>query len=121
LRAFAESQTWRQTREAWQAGEKLLRCFFRDEVCEDRTFPSDWENIAYPFWNTDLLGSLDSLSKVGFSPENEMIQKGLEWLSKKQNSQGFWESMSKKATWEDHLWVTLSALRILKRFGLLRA
>jgi hypothetical protein len=121
LRAFAGSSTWRASKEARQAGEKLLSCFFRDEVCEDKTFPSDWENIRYPFWNTDILGSLDALSQVGFSAQNETIQRGLEWLSKKQNGQGFWESMSKKATWEDHLWVTLAVLRILKRFDLLRA
>lgn len=120
LRAFAESPTWRNSKEAWQAGEKLLGCFFCDEVYEEKTFPSDWENICYPFWNTDILGSLDSLSKVGFSAENETIQKGLVWLMKRQNSQGFWECGSKRATLEDHLWITLAVLRALKRFGLLR-
>ena len=121
LRAFAESPTWRGSKEAWGAGEKLLSCFFCDEVYEDRTYPSDWEKICYPFWNTDILASLDSLSKVGFSPENETIQRGLSWLQKRQNSQGFWECGNKKATLEDHLWVTLAVLRVLKRFGLLRS
>lgn len=121
LRAFAESATWRKSREARQAGEKLLSCFFCDEVFEDRTFPSDWEKICYPFWNTDILGSLDSLSKVGFGADNGIIQQGLEWLLKRQNSQGFWECGNKKATLEEHLWVTLSVLRVLKRFDLLKA
>ena len=121
LRAFAESPTWRGSKEARGAGEKLLSCFFCDEVYEDRTYPSDWEKICYPFWNTDILASLDSLSKVGFSPENETIQRGLSWLQKRQNSQGFWECGNKKATLEDHLWVTLAVLRVLKRFGLLRS
>lgn len=121
LRAFAESPSWRGSKEARQAGEMLLSCFFRDEVYEDKTFPSDWEKICYPFWNTDLLGSLDSLSKVGFRAENSTIQKGLAWLQGKQNSQGFWECGSEKASLEDHLWVTLAVLRALKRFGLLRA
>jgi hypothetical protein len=121
LRAFAESPTWRGSKEARQAGEMLLSCFFHDEVYEDKTFPSDWEKICYPFWNTDLLGSLDSLSKVGFSAENETIQKGLAWLQGKQNGQGFWECGSEKASLEDHLWVTLAVLRALRRFGLLRA
>jgi hypothetical protein len=120
LRAFAESSTWRLSKEARQAGEKLLSCFFCDEVYEDKTFSSDWENLCYPFWNTDILGSLDSLSKVGFSAEHETIQKGLEWLRKRQNIQGFWECGNKKGTQEDNLWVTLAALRVLKRFGLFR-
>lgn len=120
LRALAESPTWRNGKEARRAGELVLSCFFCDEVYEDRTFPSDWENICYPFWNTDILGSLDSLSKIGFSPENGMIQKGLEWLARKQNSHGFWECGHKKAGFEDHLWVTLAILRVFRRFGLLK-
>jgi hypothetical protein len=121
LRAFAESPTWRKSKEAQQAGEMLLRCFFQEEVYDDRTFPSDWEKICYPFWNTDILGSLDALSKMGFSTEDEMIQKGIEWLLRRQNVHGFWECGNKKVTMEDHLWVTLAVLRVLKRFELLRA
>ncbi len=121
LRAFAESPTWRNSQEARQAGEILLGCFFQDEVYKDRTFPSDWEKICYPFWNTDILGSLDALSKIGFSVEEQMIQRGLNWLIKRQNSHGFWECGNKKATLEDHLWVTLTALRVLKKFGLFKA
>ncbi|MGB7294955.1 MAG: prenyltransferase/squalene oxidase repeat-containing protein [Candidatus Aminicenantales bacterium] len=121
LRALAESPTWKNSKEARQAGEKLLSCFFCDEVFEDRTFPSDWEKICYPFWNIDILGCLDSLSKVGFGSDDETIQKGLEWLQRTQNSQGFWECGNKKATLEDHLWVTMAVLRVLKRFDLLRA
>lgn len=120
LRAFAESPTWRSRKEARQAAELLVQSFFQDEVCGDRTYPSDWETICYPFWNTDILSSLDSLSRIGFGPEKEMIQKGLNWLIRKQNSHGFWECGNKKATLEDHLWVTLAALRVLKRFGLFK-
>jgi hypothetical protein len=120
LRALAESPTWRKSKEARKAGEMVLGCFFCDEVYGDRTFPSDWENIVYPFWNTDLLGSLDSLSKIGFSPENGNIQKGLDWLARRQNSHGYWECVHKKAGFEDHLWVTLAILRVFRRFGLLK-
>ncbi|MBM3284573.1 MAG: hypothetical protein FJY81_01735, partial [Candidatus Aminicenantes bacterium] len=120
LRAFAESLTWRAGKEAHQAAELLVDCFFQDEVVGDRTYPSDWEIICYPFWNTDILSSLDALSRIGFSQEKEMIQKGLAWLIRKQNSHGFWECGNKKATLEDHLWVTLAALRVLKRFGLFK-
>jgi hypothetical protein len=120
LRAFAESPTWRKSKEARQAGEMLLTCFFQEEVVGDKIVPSDWDKICYPFWNTHILSCLDALSKVGFGPEHEMIQKGLEWLLKKQNVQGFWECGNRKATMEDHLWVTLAVLRVLRRFELLR-
>lgn len=121
VRALAESPTWRQSKEARQAAELIIGSFFQDEVCGDKTYPSDWETICYPFWNTDILSSLDALSRIGFGPEMEMIQRGLNWLSKKQTSQGFWECGNKRATLEDHLWVTLAALRVFKRFGLFRA
>jgi hypothetical protein len=120
LRAFAESPTWIKSKEARLAGEMLLKCFFCDEVYEEKTFPSDWEKICYPFWNTDVLSSLDALSKVGFQAENPTIQKGLDWLVRRQSSQGFWECGNKKSSFEDHLWVTLAVLRVFKRFGLLR-
>jgi hypothetical protein len=120
LRALAESPTWRKTREAKQVGGMLLGCFFCDEVYGDKTFPSDWEQICYPLWNTDILASLDALSKLGFNPEDPTIDRGLSWILGKQNPQGFWECGSGKAALEDHLWVTLAVLRVLKRFDLLR-
>lgn len=121
IRGLAESPTWRKSKEARLAGEMVLSRFFQDEVYADKTFPPDWEKICYPFWNADILGCLDSLSKIGFSAEDAMIQRGLEWLMKRQSSQGFWECGNKKASFEDHLWVTLAVLRVLKRFGLFKA
>lgn len=121
LRAMAESPTWRRSSEARQAGGLLLGCFFCDEVYGDKTFSSDWEQICYPFWNTDILGSLDVLSKIGFDPGDETIQKGLAWIGQKRNGSGYWECGNARATLEDHLWVTLAVLRILKRFNLLKS
>ena len=121
LRAFAESPTWKKSPEARQAGKMLLSCFFQEEVVGDHICPSDWDKICYPFWNTHILSCLDSLSKLGFNAEDETIQKGLERLLKKQNVNGFWECGNKKATMEDHLWVTLAVLRVLKRFEMLRS
>lgn len=121
LRALAESPVWRKSKEAKQVGGMLLHCFFCDEVFGDKALPSDWEHICYPFWNTDILGSLDALSKIGFSPEDETIRKGLAWIGNKQNDWGCWECGNPRASFEDHLWVTLSVLRVLKRFDLLEA
>lgn len=119
LRAFAESPTWRKKKEVWQVGRMLLNRFFLEDKYEDRRFSLHWEELSYPFWSTNILNSLDSLSKIGFSPEEEKVKEALEWLLQKQNSQGFWESASRKTALEDHLWVTLAVLRVLKRFGLL--
>jgi len=119
LRAFAACPTYRKSKEAKKAGELLMSRFFNADVYEDRHHPSYWEELTYPFWATDILSSLDSLSKIGFTSENKKIEKALDWLLKKQTAEGYWESGLKKSTLEDHLYVTLSVLRVLKRFGLL--
>lgn len=119
LRALAASPTWSKSREARKAGGLLLSRFFKADKYNDRWLPSFWEELTYPFWATDILGSLDSLSKIGFPVENENLQKGLNWMLKKQNKQGYWEAGNEKSSIEDHLWVTFAVLRVLKRFGLL--
>lgn len=119
LRALAASSTWRNSKEAWQAGELLLSRFFKADKYDDRSLPSFWEVITYPFWATDILSSLDSLSKIGFTVENENVQEGIKWLLNQQNKRGYWEASSTKSSIEDYLWVTLAVLRVLKRFGLI--
>ena len=118
LRALAASPTWRKSKEAWKAGELLLSRFFQEDKYDDRWLPSYWEEITYPFWATDILSSLDSLSTIGFPADNEKIQVALDWLISKQAKQGYWEAGNKKTTLEDHLWVTFAVLRVLKKFGL---
>lgn len=117
LRAFAASPTWRKSKEARKAGELIMKRFFKPDAYEDRVLASFWEEITYPFWATDILSCLDSLSKIGFSPEEEDIKKALTWLQKRQTSQGYWKSGLKKSSWEKHLWVTLAVLGVIKRFG----
>ena len=118
LRALAASPTWRKSKEAWKAGELLLSRFFQEDKYDDRWLPSYWEEITYPFWATDILSSLDSLSTIGFPADNGKIKGALDWLISKQAKQGYWEAGNKKTTLEDHLWVTFAVLRVLKKFGL---
>lgn len=120
LRALAESPSWRTSKEAKDAGDLLLSRFFKEDRYDDRRDAIFWEEITYPFWVTDILSSLDSLAKVGFTPENKKIQQALNWLLEKQNSHGFWESCNRKPSLEDHLWVTFAVLRVIKRFGILQ-
>ena len=119
LRAFAESSTWRKSKEAREAGEILLSRFFKEDRYEDRRDATFWEKMIYPFWATDILSSLDSLSKIGFSLEHKKIEQALDWLQRKLYSQEFWESRDRKTSLEDHLWIIIASLRVLKRFGLL--
>jgi hypothetical protein len=119
VRALSASSTWRNHKDSRKAGDLLLDRFFKPDKYEDRHLASYWEEITYPFWATDILSCLDSLSLIGFDAEDERVQRSLNWLLRRQNPDGFWRSGLKKATLEDHLWITLAVLRVLKRFGLL--
>jgi len=118
LRALAESPRWRNSPQAKTAGALLINRFFSDDVYDDRRSCRYWEEIIYPFWATNFLSALDALSKIGFRPSQGKIPKALGWLLRQQDPEGYWESAVPKASLEDHLWVTLAVLRILKRFKL---
>jgi hypothetical protein len=118
LRALAESPRWRRSPLAKRAGQLLINRFFSDDAYDDRRSCRYWEEMAYPFWATNILSALDTLSKIGFSPNQGKIPRALGWLLKKQKPEGYWESVETKASLEDHLWVTLAVLRVLKRFNL---
>ncbi|MBN1274178.1 MAG: terpene cyclase/mutase family protein [Candidatus Aminicenantes bacterium] len=119
LRAMAASSSWRKNKASIEIGEILMSRFFKTDKYDDRRNALYWEEICFPFWATDILSSLDALSLIGFTPDHKPLKKALNWLLEKKNAKGYWESGYKKASNEDHLWVTLAVLRILKRFGIL--
>ena len=121
LRALAASPSHRAGRDCRKAGELVLRRFFKDDVYADRRSASHWLEMSYPFWSTNILSCLDSLALARFRPEEPAIVKGLEWLKRRQAGDGSWQSTDSRAGGEDHLWLTLAVLRVLKRFGALPA
>jgi hypothetical protein len=119
LRALAESPSHRSGRDCRKAGELVMRRFFKDDLYADRKAAAHWQELRYPFWSTNLLSCLDSLSLAGFNPAEPAIAKGLDWLKRRQTEDGYWLSNAKSAAGEDHLWLTLAILRVFKRFGLI--
>jgi len=119
LRAMAESPHWQRSRETRRAGEFLLSCFYPDKAGAKARGSSCWEELTYPFWATNILSGLDVLSRIGFMPDKGRIPQALDWLMRRQLGAGYWESHQEKASLEDHLWVTLSVLRILKKFNVI--
>lgn len=121
LRPFVESSTWRNKKIVRQSAEWLASRLFEPDSYELHPERDAWLELHYPFWTTDILSVLDLLSRLNFSPDHPKIAQSLECLLKKQNPQGFWECSNHGAGFEDHLWVTLSVLRIFKRFGLIKS
>ena len=118
LRAFAAHPRYRCEREALHAAKLLKGRFFKRDSIPDRGDPSHWTKFSYPFWFTDLLTSLDSLSRMGFPAEDENIKKGLDWFVKSQKDDGSWELTMLRGVGDKDLkyWVTLAICRVFKRF-----
>lgn len=117
LRAFAAHEEYRKTQEANTAGELLKSRFFKPDKYPDRRAPSFWTKFSFPFWFTDLLSALDSLSLMRFSPADPQIKEALEWLNSKQKQDGKWDlPLLRSKDTELSLWIGLAICRVLKRF-----
>ena len=118
LRAFAAHSRHRHIDEARSAGEHLKTRFFKPDKYNDRKASHYWLKFQYPFWWTNILTALDSLSLMGFSRENEKVQRGLDWFLANQEKDGLWDTSygkGKKAR-ETKMWGGLAVCRVLKRF-----
>lgn len=118
LRAFAAHPAFRRSREGRRAGELLAAALFKRDRYPDRSAPSFWTRFSYPFWFTDLLSALDSLSLLGISSRNPGVAGGIEWFRARQDSDGLWRLSLLRMKREPHRdgWITLAIGRVLKRF-----
>ena len=116
LRAFAASEKYSKSREATRAGNLLASRFFKKDVYPDRNTPEYWERVSFPFWFTDIVSAIDSLSLLGFTRGNQAIDNALSWLKQRQRHDGTFEFKILRDKDKDAiLWITLAVCRILKR------
>ena len=118
LRAFAAHPHYRNAPAAQVAGALLASRLFKPDVYPDRRTTAFWTHFAYPFWFTDLLSALDSLSLLGFSRHEPSIQRALTWFVRHQDVSGLWKlHMTHGGRQPDcHAWLTLGICRIFLRF-----
>jgi hypothetical protein len=117
LRAFAAHPTYRESEQAHEAGDLLKSRFFQADKYNDRRGPEYWLKFQYPFWWSNLLTALDSLSRMRYSPDDADIQEGVTWFRQNQESDGLWPTGYGKGAKADTVrrWVGLAACRVLKR------
>jgi hypothetical protein len=118
LRAFAAHPKHNRLPDVLRAGEKLASQIFKADGYTDRKAPEYWTKITFPFWFTDVLSALDTLSKLGFSGNLENIREAIDWFANQQKNDGSWNLYLLKGA-EDkntNLWVALVICRMLKRF-----
>ena len=117
LRAFAAHGDYRKSREARVAGEFISKRFFRADTYVDRKAPEFWEKVSFPFWFTDVVSALDSLSLLGLTKEDPGVQRALAWLVERQVYDGtFKMKLLRDRDKNLNYWVCLAICRIFRRF-----
>jgi hypothetical protein len=117
LRAFAAHPEYNRNPDILHAGELLASRIFKADNYTDRKAPEYWTRITFPFWFTDILSTLDSLSQLGFSPDQPNIREGIDWFVKQQKKDGSWSLHMLKGGGDENYkyWITLVICRMLDR------
>ena len=117
LRAFAAHPGYRRTNDALKSGELLAGRLFARDAYPDRGTPEYWTRFTFPFWFTDLASALDSLSLLGFAPDDARIRRALGWFADSQQKDGTWNlKLLKGKHMEVALWMHLAICRVFGRF-----
>nr|WP_319373833.1 prenyltransferase/squalene oxidase repeat-containing protein [uncultured Methanobacterium sp.] len=120
LRAFAAHPEYRKSTEAQKTADLLTSRLFLADKYPDRKDRRYWERVSYPFWFTDIISALDSLSFLGFKKDNHQIQEGLRFLIKQQTNDGLFDLKIVRGSDKDlKYWICLTICRLFKRYGLL--
>jgi len=74
-----------------------------------------WTRLRYPYkFGSGLMG-LDILTELGFGEEDKRMDRPIRWLLNARSSDGLW-SQSDRPHAERDQWISLTALRTLKRY-----
>ena len=117
LRAFSAHPTWRKATEVRHAGALLANRLYTRDAYADRGDVSYWERVSFPFWFTDIVSSLDTLSRLGFDPDTPPIAAAMARLAELQRTDGTFAFKLLRAKDKDlPLWICLAVCRSLKRW-----
>ncbi|MCX6000381.1 MAG: terpene cyclase/mutase family protein [Chloroflexi bacterium] len=116
LRALAAHSRHRTSQAAGKAADLLASRLFQRDKYPDRGDVTFWEKVSFPFWFTDIVSSLDSLSLMGFSRDDARISHALDWLRNRQRDDGTFQlkllrNSDKDLDW----WVCLAICRVFRR------
>jgi hypothetical protein len=117
LRALALHPRFRKRKEARQAAERLKESFFLAEKYSDRKAPGYWVKLGFPYWWTDILMALDTVSLIGLGVQDAHVAAGVQWFVEHQESDGLWPTgygHGQRAA-ASRQWVALRACIVMKR------
>ncbi len=116
LRAYAAHETMRKSDAALIAADLLADRFFLPDKYTDRGKAEYWAKVTFPFWYTDIVTALDSLSIIGLSSGDSRIARAIDYVLDCQNPDGSFDF--KLLRDGDKLlsrWICLAIAKIMKR------
>ena len=124
IRAFASHPQYRTSKEANTAAQLLKSHFFKEDNYSSYKSAEHWVNFKYPFWWTDLISGLDSISLIGISEEDKDVSQALSWFVNNQQKSGLWKNTYSKIhkaienekSLEVQLWISLAICKIFRRY-----
>jgi hypothetical protein len=117
LRAFAAHPVYRRSGEAGAAGSLLAARLFLPDAYPGRGTIKFWTSFCFPFWFTDLLSALDSLTLLGFTCTDPQVNKAWAWFVTHQEESGSWNLyiLHGASDKETGLWAAFAICRVGKR------
>ncbi|WP_433875805.1 prenyltransferase/squalene oxidase repeat-containing protein [Sinomonas atrocyanea] len=124
LRAFAAHPRHRSAPEALAACRLLVGRFFEPDAYADRRAAAAWTEFSYPFWMTDLVSALDTVSLISPVKASEdaettgKTEQARRWLAARQEEGGLFAAHLLKDRFHDlQLWFSLAVCRVFARMG----
>lgn len=118
LRAFAAHPAWRRHPDVRQAGRLLASRLYKRDFYGDRGDVAYWERVSFPFWFTDIVSAIDTLSRLAISAATPSVAAALQRLREVQRADGTFE-LKRLRDKDDELdwWICLAICRSLKRLA----
>jgi hypothetical protein len=118
LRAFAQLPEYCEDPSALRAAKLIKTRFFKKDKYSSRRNKEYWTKYSYPFWWSDLISVLDTLSIMTFPSKDKHIQHALDYFRRTQKKDGSWDPYILKGKSFPNLqwWVNYRICLIFKRF-----
>jgi hypothetical protein len=117
LRAFAAHASFKHSNEAAKAGKLLATSLFKKDNYPDRAAAEYWLRFTFPFWFTDLISAMDTISLLDLPEHEPSVNRAIDWFISQQKQNGTWELKVLKGRDKNltNGWLSLAICRIFKR------
>lgn len=116
LRAYAAHPRHRSSPPARRAAELLASRLFEPDAYPDKGRREDWTEFSYPFWMTDVVSALNSISMIQPGLATEKTALARDWLVEHQEPSGLFGGHLLRDRFHDlRLWFSLAVCRVFHR------